>query len=97
MKKWFVSAKKADFTQIGEKFHITPMTARIIRNRDVVGEEQIRRYLQGGLDDLYSPWLLYGMKDAIGLLQQAVSENKKKPSENKRKREIVNRFINPRF
>ncbi len=77
MKKWFVSAKKADFTQIGEKFHITPMTARIIRNRDVVGEEQIRRYLQGGLDDLYSPWLLYGMKDAIGLLQQAVSENKK--------------------
>ena len=77
MKKWFVSAKKADFTQIGEKFHITPMTARIIRNRDVVGDEQIRRYLQGGLSDLYSPWLLHGMKEAIGMLQRAVLEKKK--------------------
>ena len=77
MKKWFVSAKKADFTQIGEKFHITPMTARIIRNRDVIGDEQIRRYLQGGLSDLYSPWLLYGMKEAVELLQKAVLEKKK--------------------
>ena len=77
MKKWFVSAKKADFTQIGEKFHITPMTARIIRNRDVIGDEQIRRYLQGGLSDLYSPWLLHGMKEAIALLQRAVLEKKK--------------------
>ena len=73
MKKWFVSAKKADFTEIGKKFHITPMTARIIRNRDVVGEEQIRKYLHGSTADLYSPWELSGMKDGISLLQQAVA------------------------
>ena len=77
MKKWFVSAKKADFTEIGKKFNITPMTARIIRNRDVVGEEQIRRYLYGTAADLYSPWLLHGMNEGICLLQQAVSERKK--------------------
>ena len=73
MKKWFVSAKKADFTEIGKKFHITPMTARIIRNRDVVGEEQIRKYLHGSTADLYSPWELSGMKEGISLLQQAVA------------------------
>ena len=73
MKKWFVSAKKADFTEIGKKFHITPMTARIIRNRDVIGEEQIRRYLQGTVEDLYSPWLMSGMKDGITFLQQAIA------------------------
>lgn len=77
MKKWFVSAKKADFEAIGKKYHITPMTARIIRNRDVVGDEAIRRYLQGTVADLYSPWLLYGMKEGISLLQQAVLEGKK--------------------
>ena len=77
MKKWYVSAKKADFTEIGKKFNITPMTARIIRNRDVVGEEQIRRYLHGNTEDLYSPWLLHGMKKGISLLQQAVLEGKK--------------------
>ncbi len=77
MKKWFVSAKKADFNEIGKKFHITPMTARIIRNRDVIGEEQIRRYLYGDVNDFYSPWLLLGMKEGVSLVQQAVSSGEK--------------------
>ena len=77
MKKWFVSAKKADFTEIGKKFNITPMTARIIRNRDVVGDEQIRRYLHGTVEDLYSPWELFGMREGIQLLQQAIAAQEK--------------------
>ena len=77
MKKWFVSAKKADFTEIGKKFQITPMTARIIRNRDVVGDEQIRKYLYGNTSDLYSPWELAGMREGIALLQQAVADGEK--------------------
>lgn len=77
MKKWYVSAKKADFTEIGKKFHITPMTARIIRNRDVVGDEQIRRYLQGSLEDLYSPWLLGGMKEGIALIKESIANEEK--------------------
>ncbi len=77
MKKWYVSAKKADFTEIGKKFNITPMTARIIRNRDVVGDEQIRRYLHGSIADLYSPWELAGMKEGIFLLQQAIEKGEK--------------------
>lgn len=77
MKKWFVSAKKADFQEIGKKFHITPMTARIIRNRDVIGDEKIRKYLSGTVDDLYSPWLLFGMREAINLLRSAIEAGKK--------------------
>ncbi len=77
MKKWFVAAKKADFEEIGKKFNITPMTARIIRNRDVIGDEQIRRYLQGGMEDLYSPWLLYGMREGISLLRESIAADEK--------------------
>ena len=77
MKKWFVSAKKADFTEIGKKFHITPMTARIIRNRDVVGEEQIRKYLHGSTADFYSPWEMNGMREGVSLLQQTVAGGEK--------------------
>ena len=77
MKKWFVSAKKADFVEIGKKFNITPMTARIIRNRDVVGDEQIRRYLQGTVADLYSPWELFGMKEGISLLKKSIAMQEK--------------------
>ena len=32
--KWFQITKKADFKKIGEQFGISPVLARIIRNRE---------------------------------------------------------------
>ena len=34
MEKWVIAAKRADFNQIGQQFHIDPVIARLIRNRD---------------------------------------------------------------
>ena len=56
--KWMVYAKKADFNAIAQEFHISPVTARVMRNRDVCGQEAIRRYLYGTGRDMYSPRLL---------------------------------------
>ena len=36
MEKWFVTMKKADFQAIGKKYHISPILARLIRNREVI-------------------------------------------------------------
>ena len=47
MEKWVVSAKKADFQKIAATFGIDQVTARIIRNRDVVGDDAIQMYLNG--------------------------------------------------
>lgn len=47
MEKWMVAAKRADFKGIGERFGIDQVTARIIRNRDVIGEKAIEKYLHG--------------------------------------------------
>ena len=44
MEKWFVAAKKADFDAWSQKFNITPVTARIIRNRDIFSEEEADKY-----------------------------------------------------
>ena len=52
-----VAAKRADFKGIGERFGIDQVTARIIRNRDVIGEKAIEKYLHGSRKDFYSPWL----------------------------------------
>ena len=60
MSKWMVAAKKADFNKIAEKYGITPVLARIIRNRDITGDDEIRKYLEGNLSDLYDPFLLKG-------------------------------------
>lgn len=70
MEKWVLTAKRADFAGIGEKFGIDQVVARLIRNRDVIEEEEIRKYLYGGLDDLPSPWLLKDIEKAVGILEK---------------------------
>lgn len=77
MGKWMVSAKKADFNGIAERFHIDPVVARIIRNRDVVGEEEIEKFLHGTLEDLYDPTLLKDAKKAAQILCEKTEEKKK--------------------
>ena len=77
MGKWMVSAKKADFNKIAEKFHIDPVVARIIRNRDVVGEEEIEKFLHGSLKDLYDPTLLRDAERAAKILCAKTVERKK--------------------
>lgn len=58
MEKWIVYNKKADFKGIGARYGIDQVTARIIRNRDITEEDEIRLFLQGGLSDLHDPHLL---------------------------------------
>lgn len=72
MSKWMVAAKKADFNSIAEKYGITPVLARIIRNRDIIKDEDIRRFLEGSLADLHDPFLLKGMKEAVDLLRARI-------------------------
>lgn len=76
MAKWFVAAQKADFYGIGQRFHISPVLARIIRNRDIEGEEQIEKYLHGSIDRMYDPALLKGSGMAALLLEQKIKEKK---------------------
>lgn len=75
--KWMIYSKKADFNAIGKRFSIDPVTARIIRNRDVMGEEAICRYLYGTRKDMYSPWLFKDMKKAVDIICQKIEDRKR--------------------
>lgn len=77
MGNWFVAAKKADFNKIANTFGISPVLARLIRNRDVCEEEEIRKYLHGGVEDLYEPELLKDMDRAVAVVKKAVEERQK--------------------
>ena len=67
MEKWVISAKKADFRAISEKFGIDPVIARIIRNRDVVGDDAIDEFLNGSIADLHDPMLFKDMDKAASV------------------------------
>ena len=77
MEQWYLYKKKADFNQIGEKFNIDPVIARLIRNRDVIGEEAIERYLNGTISDLYDGMLMKDADKAIDILKEKIAEEKK--------------------
>ena len=77
MEKWVVATKKADFNLIGRQFHIDPVIARLIRNRDVVGEEKIKEYLLGTIDTIPSPWLMKDMKKAVDILEKKIQQQAK--------------------
>ena len=71
-----VAAKRADFDAIARKYQISPVLARIIRNRDVIGDEDISRFLNGTRAELYAPTLLKDMDRAVDILLQKIAEGK---------------------
>ncbi len=77
MAQWFIAAKKADFSGIGERFGIDPVVARIIRNRDVVEERDIRKFLYGKKEDMYDPGLLKDMDRAVAVLGEKIRQGMK--------------------
>ena len=77
MEKWFVAMKKADFNGIAEKYQISPIIARLMRNRDVIGDEAIDFYLNGTVEDLYDGLLMKDMDCAVDILKEKIEEGKK--------------------
>lgn len=77
MEKWFVAAKKADFDAWSKKFNITPVTARIIRNRDIFSEEEADKYLHGSFLDMYPPESMLDMEDAASIIREQIRAGKK--------------------
>lgn len=77
MEKWVVSAKKADFDEIGRKFGIDPVIARLIRNRDVQGDAAIDAYLNGKISDLPQPQLLKDLDRALCIIKEKITQKKR--------------------
>ena len=76
MEKWFVMSKKADFERLGALYGISPVTARLIRNRDVVEEEAFYKYLKGSISDLYNPHLLKDVELLTDTLTEKIKDKK---------------------
>jgi single-stranded-DNA-specific exonuclease len=77
MEKWFVAMKKADFNGIAEKYQISPIIARLMRNRNVVGDDAIDFYLNGTVENLYDGLLMKDMDRAVDILKEKIEEGKK--------------------
>lgn len=74
--KWTVCGKRADFKAIGEQFNIDQVVARVIRNRDIEGEDNIRKYLQGDLRDTHDPSSMADIDKGCDIMVNKLSQGK---------------------
>ena len=77
MENWVLLRKGADFQHISEKFHISPRIASLIRNREIVGDAAIGKYLYGTISDLYDGMLMKDMDKAVAILCEKIVGRKK--------------------
>lgn len=74
---WKVYGKKADFNKIGEQYGIDPVIARIIRNRDVEGEENLERYINGSRKNFYDGFLMKDMRKGVEIIADKIASGAK--------------------
>ena len=73
---WMVQTKRADFSGLAIRLGVSPVAVRVMRNRGLTEEAEMRKYLYGTLDDLYDPRLMKGMEQAAELIVRKLKEGK---------------------
>ena len=73
---WMVQTKRADFSGLAMRLGVSPVAVRVMRNRGLTEEAEMRKYLYGTLDDLYDPRLMKGMEQAAELIARKLEEGK---------------------
>ncbi len=77
MENWMVYSKKADFNGLSSKFGIDPVVARVLRNRDLVSDEDYDMYLNGNINSLHNPRLLKDIDKAVDIIKSKIKEGKR--------------------
>lgn len=77
MEKWVEVRKSADFNKMSQEYEVSPIVARILRNKDLVDPTEIKAFLSPGIDYLHNPNMLSGIDRVIFLLKEKISGKKK--------------------
>lgn len=75
--EWYIQNKRADFAALSEKFNISPVTVRLIRNRGMITEAEFEKYLYGDIKQMYSPFLMKGINEAVAILKDKIAGKKR--------------------
>lgn len=77
MENWVEIRKSGDFKKMASDYGISPITARILRNRDLINPSEINAFLSPGVNVLHDPMMLNGMDRVVLVLKEKIEGNKK--------------------
>ncbi len=69
--------QQARVRSLAREAEISPALARLLINRGIDDAGKARAFLNPNLDNLYSPWLMCGMRDAVERIQAALQGGEK--------------------
>lgn len=75
--KWMIHSKRADFEGFAKELGISPIVARVMRNKDLDTVESQRTFLDIDMNRLYSPMLMKDMDRAVSIIIKKIEEGKK--------------------
>lgn len=77
----FLSERKKfssdEVAKISKKFNLSPIVVELLFSRDYTTEEQISKFLNPKIEDLYDPYLLKDMDRAVERIKKAIKNNEK--------------------
>ncbi len=77
MERWVLLRKGGDFETMGEKFNISPRLACLIRNRNVIGEAKVHKFLNGTIEEINDGRLMKGMEAAALIVKKKIKNKQK--------------------
>ena len=77
-KKWeYYNSDKLKIKQISQKFNLPEFIAKILVNRNITEDEQIKVFLNPTRNDFYNPFLLNDMDKAVSKIIEAINKKQK--------------------
>lgn len=76
-KEWRIQAHKVDFETLGAQLNVSPLTVRIMCNRNLKNLEEMQQYLCPDPQNLYDPLLMKDMEKAVDMITEKIGEGRK--------------------
>jgi len=76
-KKWLLRNTSKDISSIAKNSGVSEAIAKILINRGLDNQADIKKFMRASLDDLYDPFLMKDMEKATSLIKLAINNNEK--------------------
>lgn len=67
----------ANLREVGKKVGVNPLIAKIMINRQINTIDEMKKFINPSLDNLYDPFLMKGMDEGTEIIKNAILQNEK--------------------
>ncbi|MGG7163896.1 single-stranded-DNA-specific exonuclease RecJ [Clostridium ihumii] len=75
--KWMLRTTNANLREVGKKVGVNPLIAKIMINRQINTIDEMKKFINPSLDNLYDPFLMKGMDEGTEIIKNAILQNEK--------------------